>query len=402
MRCHAATHGLDLVVLDWPGHPAWPMSSKFMVWRVLEHYARILFVDADVVIPPGSDCPLSFVPPTHAGLFDESRFHRGQDQHGRMNAYAAFCQSHGFPSPTPFHPYYNTGVYVLSRAHRDLLAPPDRLLAASHCSEQDLMNVRIAQSGVPVFELPREYHWQWWPTRSLADAPLRAWRHLSGMGWPDRPRVAREESLRVLPPAAPALILSTPRTGTNLLGDALRQAAGLDPDEWLHPDDRPGPDGRTGLDAAVAARGLKAHLGQMEARGLLDRPPNELLPGCRVIRLSRRDRLRQAVSLMRAQQTGQWRSVETPCRDPEYDRAAIARALADLDRWEMGLNSYCDRHCIRPYQVWYEDLAADPQGVVSGVLAYLGVDPHTPWRTELVRQADSLTEEWLERFLTEG
>jgi len=123
------------------------------------------------------------------------------------------------------------------------------------------------------------------------------------------------------------------------------------------------------------------------------------------IRISRRDRLRQAISLERAVQTGLWTSEPPPPAlrppRPRYSRAAIAGRLEALARQEARWDSFFrDTGCL-PVEVAYEDLAADPGGTARRVLRELGIDVPDQVlgvNAALGRQADGLTDEWVKRF----
>ncbi|MSV81710.1 MAG: hypothetical protein F2681_15855 [Actinobacteria bacterium] len=118
----------------------------------------------------------------------------------------------------------------------------------------------------------------------------------------------------------------------------------------------------------------------------------------------RRDEVRQAVSLARSEQTGQWLAGVEPPRNmrgrvPTYDAAFIERRLAHLRRNRTAWLDYFAEHEIVPINVVYEDLDADYEGTMRRVLDLLGKGdvPVTPRQTE--RQSDGMNDEWVERFL---
>jgi trehalose 2-sulfotransferase len=131
-----------------------------------------------------------------------------------------------------------------------------------------------------------------------------------------------------------------------------------------------------------------------------------LFPGLRVIRLTRRDRVRQAVSWARAAQDGVWVVSDTeppvPLAEPAYDYGFIAALEGLLAEAERGWPELCAELGVTPHDVMYEDLV-DPAtyaGTIRSTLAYLGLDhagvPIAPPRTH--RQADELNEDWVRRF----
>ena len=127
----------------------------------------------------------------------------------------------------------------------------------------------------------------------------------------------------------------------------------------------------------------------------------------RVLFLRRRDVTRQAVSWVRAIQTSRWSRQDADQGEPRaadavpdgaYDGRLIAeRRLLIREhnkRWQDTLAAAC----AEPYELWYEDLAADPVARTLDFLDYLGVPPDVrDFTPRLVRQADRLTEEWVRR-----
>ena len=151
--------------------------------------------------------------------------------------------------------------------------------------------------------------------------------------------------------------------------------------------------------------GAKAHWAQYEsAFGGAD--PRPLFPGLRWVYITRRDRVRQAVSWVRAQQTGQFHA-QDPARadDAVFDHERIAQMLRRIGREEQLWESLFERHRFEPHRVVYEDLVADREAAVRGVLALLEVeapaDLHIP-QPALERQADRVSDQWVERYLAEA
>jgi len=147
--------------------------------------------------------------------------------------------------------------------------------------------------------------------------------------------------------------------------------------------------------------GIKVHWGQLRpALGGAD--PGEVFPALRYIHISREDRLRQAVSWVRAFQTNQWASTHRAQAEPEFDRSAIDRYLTKLTREDGEWQRLFERRGIVPHRVSYERLTQAPAQVMEGVLSFLGLPPPpdpAPEPLELERQANELTEEWVARYL---
>jgi LPS sulfotransferase NodH len=125
-----------------------------------------------------------------------------------------------------------------------------------------------------------------------------------------------------------------------------------------------------------------------------------LLDDPRFIYLTRRDLVRQAISLVRAMQSGRWRSMDAAAAGETYDRQAISEALLGLKRDQEDWESFFSRNAIQPYRLTYEALFSDLPAAIGDLLGWLGhsaVDLSFP-ETKHERQADSVTEEWIRAF----
>lgn len=234
-------------------------------------------------------------------------------------------------------------------------------------------------------------------------------------------------------------IASAPRTGSTLLGSVL-SGTGLvgDPKEYLNPmqvrdfEARLAPEPLTrwrhrvmvGPLVPLAGRGrwtrarLAAYLTRVRAVrtgengwfGLkihhhhlvgwgLDAPGvvDALLGPVTWVRLTREDRVAQAVSWYRAMQTGRWASWQREGWPPVYSRAGIAGRLAAIEAAEAGWDRFFAGRVVPVLS--YEEVAADPGEAAARVLREVGlgaVVPSAPSR--LLRQADEVSAAWIARF----
>ncbi|MBA2434020.1 MAG: hypothetical protein H0V54_02855 [Chthoniobacterales bacterium] len=144
--------------------------------------------------------------------------------------------------------------------------------------------------------------------------------------------------------------------------------------------------------------------------GRPDAPEIEILraafPRLRCIQLTREDKLRQAISKARAMQTDLWVSdrENQAAPEPAFDSKLIAHCLLSAQRSEEMWEEFFHRNAIAPLKITYEDLCADYPATVALVLDFLHIRPPPgfslgPPRT--VRQADAMTEEWVERWRLE-
>jgi trehalose 2-sulfotransferase len=133
-----------------------------------------------------------------------------------------------------------------------------------------------------------------------------------------------------------------------------------------------------------------------------------LLPGLRhVVIISRRDRVRQAVSWARAAHDGVWVISDdepaAPTGIPQYQFDFLKNLEGLLEEAAVGWPGLCEELGVEPLYVTYEDLvdAARYPAIIAGILDYLGVtaaaDRAPTPRT--IRQSDELNEDWVTRYL---
>lgn len=132
----------------------------------------------------------------------------------------------------------------------------------------------------------------------------------------------------------------------------------------------------------------------------------------RFIHLQRQDRIAQAVSRAKAEQSGLWhraadgteRERVKPAEAPIYDATQIAGYVAEARQHEAAWATWFATQRIAPLEVTYETLSADPRGTSAEVLAGLGRDPGAARRVEVqtARLADAQSREWAARFAREN
>jgi trehalose 2-sulfotransferase len=126
------------------------------------------------------------------------------------------------------------------------------------------------------------------------------------------------------------------------------------------------------------------------------------------IHLSRRDKVAQAVSLLRAEQTGLWhlnadgteRQRVGDGATPSYDDGRLSILVSQLEANDEAWADWFDRNGIAPFKVDYENLSSDPNSVVSGILSSLGLDAA---KADVVtpstgRLADEQNLDWAARY----
>ena len=221
-------------------------------------------------------------------------------------------------------------------------------------------------------------------------------------------------------PRVSYLVCSIPRSGSSLLCELLAGTgvAGA-PAEFFHPDKMAVLRERWAVATLdeymreLLARkttpngvfGAKAHWGQYKPL-FGDSDPRAVLPQPRLVFITRRDRLRQAISWVRALQTRKWAHQDRPMveRPAVFDQEHITQKLGRVSREEEVWESLFDRHGIVPQRVVYEEFVEAQEETVRAVLETLGIDVpadlHVP-PPVLDRQADEVSDEWVERYLAE-
>jgi glycosyltransferase involved in cell wall biosynthesis/LPS sulfotransferase NodH/tetratricopeptide (TPR) repeat protein len=118
-------------------------------------------------------------------------------------------------------------------------------------------------------------------------------------------------------------------------------------------------------------------------------PVRDALAGLGYVHVTRRDRLAQAVSWVRDEQS------------PRFDRRAIERRLRAIEEAEAAWAEFFAAARVEPVRVTYEELIADYEGTARRVLTGLGIRvPRPLWLAPPIAlpQVDGVGERWVERF----
>jgi len=124
----------------------------------------------------------------------------------------------------------------------------------------------------------------------------------------------------------------------------------------------------------------------------------------RYVRVTRDDRVAQAVSLWTAIQSQAWADhQEDGGQRAEYDFAAIDHLVEWFDEQERGWDQYFTQHGIEPLSLTYDEVAGDLNDAVRRVLVHLGLDPSPADDVEppMQRQGGGRSEEWAARYRAE-
>jgi LPS sulfotransferase NodH len=217
-------------------------------------------------------------------------------------------------------------------------------------------------------------------------------------------------------------VCATPRTGSSLLCGLL-DSTGVagHPEAYFRPPDRSMwaarwglPSGSSRLDFVQAARaagstpngvfGAKLMWDALEQLvGEFDDEVGWAAFGrVAFVYLRRTDAVAQAVSRVRAEQTGVWSdgagSSAGSSAVLSFDAGAITAYLAEVEAENVAWESWFATNGVEPFRVRYEDLDADNVGVTAEVLEFLGLRAAHPIVPRHRRQADALNREWIERY----
>jgi glycosyltransferase involved in cell wall biosynthesis len=96
--------------------------------------------------------------------------------------------------------------------------------------------------------------------------------------------------------------------------------------------------------------------------------PHFSAPDVDYLWLQRRDKLRQAVSLSVARQTGQWSSLFRAWGEATYDRGLMQRALRSIHAEEDLISAYLHARGIACETIYYEDVVRDPESALRSAL----------------------------------
>ena len=240
------------------------------------------------------------------------------------------------------------------------------------------------------------------------------------------------------------IICTTPRSGSTLLCRLLASTGKTgNPDSFYHKPRfmaewaaewglaKKGGESPVAFDRAYLAGALEAGRAgtdifgmrlQYEYLPLLSKTLDQIYPGFKTdanrfkqafgdplyIHLSRSDKVAQAVSLVRAEQSGLWHlnadgtDYERVGRaqEPSYDFNRLHREVIELAKEDQAWSEWFIDQEIEPYRISYELLSERPGDTLQGVCHALGANPAgiadiTP---NLAKLSDAINEEWIRRY----
>ncbi|MEM9230090.1 MAG: Stf0 family sulfotransferase [Pseudomonadota bacterium] len=129
------------------------------------------------------------------------------------------------------------------------------------------------------------------------------------------------------------------------------------------------------------------------------------------IQLSRQNKLDQAISYVKATQTGLWHKAPdgteierlSEPREPFYDSAEITRQMHTFVGHDAEWSDWFDRQRIEPLNLTYDALSADPTATLARILQCLGLDSNAARKVTVpvAKLADNTNRIWAQRYLAE-
>jgi LPS sulfotransferase NodH len=128
--------------------------------------------------------------------------------------------------------------------------------------------------------------------------------------------------------------------------------------------------------------------------------------------LTREDKLDQAISYVKAKQTGLWHMAPdgteierlSEPREALYDKVAISRQLELFKKMETEWRVWFERECIDSLTITYDELSAAPYATLSRLRKALGLEnePSLEITPPTAKLADVINRDWAERFRSEA
>lgn len=133
-----------------------------------------------------------------------------------------------------------------------------------------------------------------------------------------------------------------------------------------------------------------------------------VFPNLQFIYLSRRNKVRQAVSWWKAIQSNQWgrHKGEEPTAAPDlhYNFAALDQLISESVMREAAWQAYFSEWNVKPLTLVYEDFTADHPATLATILNLLNISDLSqfdPATITLLKQSDELSEQWVQRYREE-
>jgi len=129
------------------------------------------------------------------------------------------------------------------------------------------------------------------------------------------------------------------------------------------------------------------------------------------IHLTREDKLAQAVSFVKAEQSGLWHKAPDGTElerlsepvEPVYDAAKIGRHVETMTAHDRDWEAWFGSQGLEPLRITYDSLSADPEKQLSRIFTCLRLDPDAAKgiAPPVARLSDAVNRDWMERYRTD-
>jgi LPS sulfotransferase NodH len=129
------------------------------------------------------------------------------------------------------------------------------------------------------------------------------------------------------------------------------------------------------------------------------------------VHLTRLDKVEQAISYVKAQQTGLWHVAPdgtelerlSPPQALAYDAAEIRARVVELTAYDRSWRHWFAASEIDPLRITYEDLSSGPIETLRAMLDHLGLERQAADGVEpgVAKLADDINQDWVARFRAE-
>jgi len=134
---------------------------------------------------------------------------------------------------------------------------------------------------------------------------------------------------------------------------------------------------------------------------------SDIFPNCKHIYLTRRNKIRQAVSWWKAIKDNVWHleadkmyQNETEFYEQNYDFAALSHLFKEATLRECAMQAYFSRYNIHPLTLVYEDFINDFENTIRQIVDYLEIEyDELNIENKFYRKtANENSEKWVQRF----
>ena len=128
---------------------------------------------------------------------------------------------------------------------------------------------------------------------------------------------------------------------------------------------------------------------------------NQLFPGVKFVHLFRQNKIKQAISRVKALRTGRYTSSDDEVDCGMYSENEIAKSISYACRNDAKWLNFFSAGNIKPYTLTYEELCDNTRDALMGLFDFLQVKREIEINLESLpkRLYDSTSEDWYSKFM---